>query len=116
VNQLTWFHCNWRLLIQNIPRQAVTCLQFLLLFLQIVKIVGPNGKLISSEKLRLIYILLQGLLEGKEGDGVAEAQQAADAHHGCQSNNVSKLPVIIFIALSEIKKITQRTSPVVALT
>jgi hypothetical protein len=67
-----------------------------LLFFQIVKIVGPNGKLISSEQLRLIHILLQGNLEGKEGDGV--------------------LAMGTFNKFPKTKKITQRASPVVALT
>jgi hypothetical protein len=86
-----------------------------------MKIVGPNSKLISSEQLRLIYILLQGHLEGKEGVGVAQAQQASDVPCGYQSDvlamgTFSKLPVIIFIALREIKKITLRASPVAVLT
>jgi hypothetical protein len=86
-----------------------------------VKIVGPNGKFISSEQLRLIYILLQGHLKCKEGDGVTQVQQAGDAPHVCQSNVVatgtlSKFPVAILITFSEIKKITQRAYPVVSLT
>jgi hypothetical protein len=56
-----------------------------------------------------------------QGDDVTQVQQAGDAPHGCRSNVVAtgiftKFPVIIFIAFSEIKKITQRASPVVALT
>jgi hypothetical protein len=87
-----------------------------------VKIVGLNCKLISSEQLvRLICILLQGHLEGKEGDGVTQVQQAGDAPHSCRFNVVAmgtftKFPVIILLAFSEIKKITQKASPVVALT
>jgi hypothetical protein len=66
-------------------------------------------------------MLLQGHLEGKEGDGIIQVQQAGDAPHDCQSNVVAtgtftKFPVIILIALSEIQQITQRASPVVALT
>jgi hypothetical protein len=72
-----------------------------------VKIVDPNHKLISSEQLRLMYILLQGHVEGTKGDGVTQVQQAGDAPHGCRSNvlatgTFTKFPVIIFIALSEI--------------
>jgi hypothetical protein len=118
VNQCPWFHCNWSFLIQHISEQAVPGLHFLLLLLQIVKIVGTNGKLISNEQLRLIYILLQGHLEGKEVDGVTQVQQPGEAPHGCQSNvlamgTFTKFPVIIFLALSEIKKFTQRAFPVV---
>jgi hypothetical protein len=66
VNQLTWFHCNWWFFLQHIPQQAIPGLHFFLLFFQIVKIVDPNGKLISCEQLRLIHILHQGHLEGKK--------------------------------------------------
>jgi hypothetical protein len=119
VNQLTWFHRSWRFLTIHTTTNSY---RFPLpASVPPNSEVGPNGKLISGEQLRLIYILLQGHLEGKEGDGVTQVQQAGYAPHGFQSNvlamgSFTKFPVIIFISLSEITKITQMSSPFVALT
>jgi hypothetical protein len=84
------------------------------------KIFGPNGKLISSEQLRLIHILLQATLRARKVMVLPNFNKQV-MHLRARSNVVAtgtftKFPVIILITFSEIKKITQRASPVVALT